>query len=72
MPYVYLQMPIDWNGLGMPPIMCVGIPTGRVYFKARDVKKDFVPYMVKVELTSLPVKCGIVYPDVDRFLYGPG
>ena len=32
MPYVYLQMPIDWNGLGMH------LPFGRVYFKARDVK----------------------------------
>ena len=53
------------------PLLCVCIPIGTVYFKARGVKKDSVPYMVKVELTNIPVKCGIVYPDVDRFLYGP-
>ena len=39
MPYAYLQMPIGWNGLGMPTIMCVYIPIGRDYFKARGVKK---------------------------------
>ena len=56
----------------MPTIMCVPTPIGRVYFKARGGKKDSVPYMVKVELTNIPVKCGIVYPDVDRSFYGPG
>ena len=72
MPYVYLQMSIDWNGLGMPTIMCVHLPIRRLYFKARGVKKDSVPYMVKVELTNIPIKCGIAYTDVDRPLYGPG
>ena len=76
MPYVYLWMPIGWNGLGMPTIMCVHIPFGRVYFKARGVKKVSVPYMLEVELTNIPVKCGVVYPDVDRFplwsWLGPG
>ena len=59
---VYLQMPIGWNGLSMPTIMCVCIPTGRVYFKARGVDKDCVPYMVNVELTNIPVKWGNIYP----------
>ena len=68
MPYVYLWLPIGRNGFGMPTIMYVCIPIGRDYFKARGVKKDSVPYMVKVELTSIPVKCRIVYPDVDRFI----
>ena len=63
MPCVYLQLPTGWNGLGMPSIMCVPIAIGRVYFEARGVKKDSVPYMVKIELTNIPVKCGIVYPD---------
>ena len=67
MPYVCLQMPIGWNGLGMLTIMCVHIPIGRVYFKPRGVKKDSVPEMIKVELTYIPIKCGIVYPDIDRF-----
>ena len=63
MPCVYLKMPIGWNGLGISTIMCVHIPIGRVYFKARGVKKDSVPYMVQVELTNIPVQCGIVYPE---------
>ena len=33
---------------------------------------DSVPDMIKIELTNIPVKSGIVYPDVDDFLYGPG
>ena len=65
-------MSIGWNGLGMLTVMHVHIPIGRVYFKARGVKKDSVPDMVKIELPNIPVECGIVYPDVDRFLYGPG
>ena len=65
MPFVYLRLPIDCKGLGMSTVKCVHIPIGRVYFEVRGVKKDSVPYMVKVELTNIPVKCGIVYPDVD-------
>ena len=72
MPYVYLQMPIGWNGLDMPTIMCVCIPIGRVYFKVRGVKKDSVPDMIKVKLTYVPIKSWIIYPDVDTFFYGPG
>ena len=58
MPYVYLWMPISWNGLGMH------LPFGRVYFKARGVK-DSVPDMFNVKLTYVPIKNWIVYPDVD-------
>ena len=43
----------------MPIIVYVHIHLGRAYFKARGVK-------------NIPVKSGIVYPDVDYFLYGPG
>ena len=58
----------------MPIIVCVCvcIHLGRVYFKARGVKKDSVSDMIKIVLTNVPVKSGIVYPDVDGFLYGPG
>ena len=28
--------------------------------------------MIKVERTYVPIKSGIVYPDVNRFLYHPG
>ena len=72
MPYIYFWMPTDWNGLGMPIIMCVCIPIGRVYFKTRGVKEDSVPDMTKVELTCIPIKSRIVYPDVNGFLYSPG
>ena len=72
MSYVYLQMPIGENGLGIPTIMYVCIPFGRGYFKARGVQKDSVPDMIKIELTYVPIKAGIVYPDVNRHLYGPG
>ena len=71
-PYGYLQMPIGWNWLGMPTIVGVLIPIGRVYFKARGVKKDSVPDMIKVELTYVPIKVGIVHSDVNRFLYSLG
>ena len=54
--YVYLQMPIGQNVLGMPTIVCVDIPLGRVYFKARGVKKDSVPGMIEVKLNNIPVK----------------
>ena len=53
MPKGYLWMPIGWNWLGMPTIVCVCMPFGRVYFKARGVKKDSVPDMIKVELTYI-------------------
>ena len=56
----------------MPIIVSVHISLGRIYFKARGVKKDFVQNMIKIELTNIPVESGIVYPDVDGFLYGPG
>ena len=56
----------------MPIIVYVHIHMGRAYFKARGVKKDSVPDMDGIELTNISVKSGIVYPDVDGFLYGPG
>ena len=56
----------------MPIIVYVFIPLGRAYFKIRGVKKDSVPDMIEIELTSIPIKSGIVYPGVDGFLYGPG
>ena len=63
-PYVYLQMPIGWNWLVMPIIVYVCIHLGRGFFKARGVKKDFIPDMIKIELTNIPIKSGTVYPDV--------
>ena len=56
----------------MPTIVCVHIPFGTVYYKARGVKKDSVPDMIKFELTYVPFKGGIVFSDVNRFFYGPG
>ena len=71
-PCVYLWMPIGWSWLVMPIIVYVHIHLGIGYFKARGVKKDSIPDIIKVELTNIPVKSGIVYPDVDCLLYGPG
>ena len=56
----------------MPMIVYVCIHLGICYFKARGVKKDSNPDMIKIELTNIPVKSGIVYPDVDCLLSGPG
>ena len=70
--YAYLWMPIGWSWLVMPIIVYVYIHLGIGYFNARGVKKDSIPDMIKIELTNIPVKSGIVYPDVDCFLYGPG
>ena len=71
-PYAYLQMPIGWSWLVTSIIVYVHIHLGIGYFKARGVKKDSIPDMIKIELTNIPVKSGIVYPDVDGFPYGPG
>ena len=71
MPYGYMWLPTGWNGMSMPNNVCVCIPIGRVYFKARGIK-DFVPDMIKVECTYIPIRGGIVYPDVNRFFYSPG
>ena len=51
------RMPYDYgqNGMSMPTNVCVLMPIGRVYFKARDVKKDSVPDMIKIELTDIPI-----------------
>ena len=54
---------IDW----LYPLLCVCIHLGRVYFKARGVKKGSVQDMIKIELTNISVKSGTVYPDVEHF-----
>ena len=59
---------IDWAF----PLLYVCIPFGKVYFKARGVKKDSVPDMIKFEITYVPIKGGIVYYDVNRFFCCPG
>ena len=46
--------------------MCIHF--GRAFFKARGIKKDPVPDIIEIELTNIPVKSGIVYPDVDGLL----
>ena len=68
-PYGYMQIPIGWKGMGMPTNVCVHIPIGRVYLNARGVKKNSVPDMIKVKLTYVPVKGGIVYSDINRFFW---
>ena len=71
-PYSYLQMPFGWIWLVMPISVYVCIHLGIGYFKAGGVKKDSIPDMVKIEVTNIPVKSGIVYPDVEDREGGPG
>ena len=52
-----LSMPNGWCTMHMP-----------IYFNPWGIKKYSVPYMVQIELTYIPIKCGIVNPHVDGFL----
>ena len=62
-------MPIDWKGLSMPTEGCLACtPIIITNFKLRGVEQDFVPYMMKVILTHIPVEYGVVDPYVYRFL----
>ena len=73
MPYYSMQMPIGWNGLNMPTEGCsVCMPIVIINFKARSVKQDSVPYIMKIILTHIPSKCGVVDPNVYRFLNSSG
>ena len=56
----------------MPINVYVHIHLGIGFFKARGVKKDSIQDMVKIELTNISAKSGIVYLDVGCLLYGPG
>ena len=71
-PYAYLWMPIGWHWLVMAINVYVHIHLGIGYFKARGVKKDSIPDMIKIDLTNIPVKSGIVYPEVDCLFNDPG
>ena len=63
-----LLVEIDW----LYPFLCMCTYTWEgLIFKARAVK-DFALDMIKIELTNIPVKSGIVYLYVDGFLYGSG
>ena len=43
-------------------MLCILLWNG--YFKVRGSKEDHIPYVIKLELTYIPVKCGIIDPDV--------
>ena len=53
--YDYLQLAFGWIGLGLTIIVYVQLVLGRVKFKPRGVKKNSVPYMIKVVLTNIPI-----------------
>ena len=53
--YDYLWLAIAWIGLGLTIIVYVQLVLGRVQFKPRGVKKNSVPYMIKVVLTNIPI-----------------
>ena len=56
-----LLVGISW---ACPLLYAQAYPLEQFYFKTRGVKKDFVPDMIKLELTYVPIKCGIVYSDL--------
>ena len=65
MPYSCICMLIGWNGLSMPTERCsVYMPIVIINVKVRGVKQDFVPCMMKVILTYIPIECGVVDPKV--------
>ena len=43
-----------------------------IYFEPWGIKKYSVPYKVQIELTYIPIKCGIVNPCIDGFLNSSG
>ena len=68
MPYSSMYMPIGWNGLIMSTEGCsVHMPIVIINFKVSSVKQDSVPYMMKVILTHIPIKGGVVDPNVYWF-----
>ena len=68
-----VHMSIALEGLSMPTDGCsVCIPIIIINSMHGGAEQDYVPYMVKVILTHIPVECGVVDPYVDRFIYGSG
>ena len=65
-------MSIGWIELGLAIIVYMCKTLGRAYFKTGGVKKNYVPYVIEIVLTNVPIESWIVYPDIDSFLYGPG
>ena len=62
-----------WKGVSMPIERCsVHMPIVINYFKVRGVKQNSVPYMMKILLTHIPIECGVVDPNVYRFLNSSG
>ena len=73
MPIGSKQMPIGWNEVSMPINVCsVCMPIGSVNLRSGVLSRDSVPFMMEIVLTCIPIKSGIVYPNVNRLLYSPG
>ena len=69
--YSSVHMPISWNRLSMPTEGCsVHMPIIITNFKLKGVEQDYVPYMMKVILTHIPIESEVVGPYVYRFLNG--
>ena len=72
MPYCSVHMSTGWNRLSMPSEVCsVCMPIIITNFKVRGVEQDSVPCMMVI-LTHIHIKCGVVDPNVYRFLNGSG
>ena len=69
MPYGSVQMPIGWNGLSMSTEECsVCMPIVIINFKGRVLNRTQSHVCIKIVLTHISIKCGIVDPNVYRFL----
>ena len=67
MPYGSMPIPMGWNGLSMLTEACsVCILIVIINFKVRGVEQDSVPFMMKVILIHIPIKYGVVYPNIYR------
>ena len=65
MPYCSMYMPTGWNGLHMPTKGCsVHMSIIITNFKVRGAEQDSGPYMMKVRLTHICIKCGVIDPNV--------
>ena len=71
MPCCSMQMPIAGNGLSIPTEGCsVHMPIFITNFEARVIKLDSVLYMMKIIHTYIHIECGVIDPNVYKFLTG--
>ena len=64
-----LLVGISW---ACPLLHACTYPLEEFILRPGVLRRTLSPDMIKVELTYVPIKGGIVYSDVNRFFYDPG